>query len=162
MTLLKILLCITVGCFLASSLYADIYEWTDEDGVKHYTNYAPPPEASVLIENRSCPMMRPLILLAGRLNENSNWSLHVWKSLKEKRSLNGAKRKPNKDWWTPAARQRRRCVKLKKSWMKPGMNAMTMEISVTLIFHAAFTLTTTLTGTTAMKLPVFFLPNVPG
>ena len=107
-------------------------------------------------------MMRRLILLAGRLNEKSSWSLHVWKSLKEKRSLNGAKRKPNKDWRKPAARQRRRCVKLKKYWMKPGMNAMTLEISGTLIFHAAFTRTTTINGTIAMKLPAFFLPNVPG
>ena len=55
MTVLKIFLCITVGCFVASSLYADIYEWTDEDGVKHYTNYAPPPEASVLMKTEELP-----------------------------------------------------------------------------------------------------------
>jgi len=55
MTVLKIFLCITVGCFVASSLYADIYEWTDENGVKHYTNYAPPPEANVLIKTEELP-----------------------------------------------------------------------------------------------------------
>jgi hypothetical protein len=55
MTVLKIFLCITVGCFVTSSLYADIYEWTDENGVKHYTNYAPPPEANVLIKTEELP-----------------------------------------------------------------------------------------------------------
>jgi len=47
MTVLKIFLYITVGCLVASSLYADIYEWTDEDGVKHYTNYAPAPVVKI-------------------------------------------------------------------------------------------------------------------
>ena len=55
MTVLKILLCITVGCFVATSLYADIYEWTDEEGVKHYTNYAPPPEAKILMKTQEVP-----------------------------------------------------------------------------------------------------------
>jgi hypothetical protein len=52
---LKISLCVILGCFIASSLYADIYEWTDEEGVKHYTNYAPPPEAKILMKTQEVP-----------------------------------------------------------------------------------------------------------
>jgi hypothetical protein len=55
MTVLKIFLCITVGCFVASSLYADIYEWTDEDGVRHYANFAPPPEAGIMMKTEELP-----------------------------------------------------------------------------------------------------------
>ncbi len=55
MTALKLFLCITVGCFVGSSLYADIYKWTDEDGVKHFTNYAPPPEASIMMKTEELP-----------------------------------------------------------------------------------------------------------
>lgn len=55
MTVLKIFLCITVGGFVAPSLYADIYEWTDIEGVKHYTNYAPPPEAKILMKTEELP-----------------------------------------------------------------------------------------------------------
>ena len=55
MTALKLLLCITAGCFIASPLYADIYEWTDVDGVTHYTNYAPPPEAKILMKTEELP-----------------------------------------------------------------------------------------------------------
>ena len=55
MTALKIFLYITVGCFVSAVLYADIYEWTDEDGVKHYTNYAPAPEAKIMIKTEELP-----------------------------------------------------------------------------------------------------------
>ena len=55
MKALKIVLYITMGCFIASSLFADIYEWTDEEGVKHYTNYAPPPEAKILMKTQEVP-----------------------------------------------------------------------------------------------------------
>jgi hypothetical protein len=55
MTVLKIFLYITVGCFFAAVLNADIYEWTDEDGVKHYTNYAPAPEAKILMKTEELP-----------------------------------------------------------------------------------------------------------
>jgi len=55
MSVLKIFVCITVGCFVAASLYADIYEWTDEDGVKHYTNYAPAPEAKIMMKTEELP-----------------------------------------------------------------------------------------------------------
>ena len=55
MAVLRFLLFITMVCFMASSLHADIYEWTDEDGVKHFTNYAPPPEASILMKTEELP-----------------------------------------------------------------------------------------------------------
>ena len=55
MTVLKIFLCTIVGCFVTSPLYADIYEWTDEYGVTHYTNYAPPPEAKIIMKTEELP-----------------------------------------------------------------------------------------------------------
>ena len=55
MTVLKIFLCITVGCLFASPMFADIYEWTDEDGVTHYTNFAPPPEAKIMMKTEELP-----------------------------------------------------------------------------------------------------------
>jgi hypothetical protein len=55
MTVLKIFVCVTAACFVAASLYADIYEWTDEDGVKHYTNYEPAPEAKIMMKTEELP-----------------------------------------------------------------------------------------------------------
>jgi hypothetical protein len=52
---LKILLFITVSCLFASSLYADIYKWTDESGVQHFTNFAPPRNAGVWIKTKEVP-----------------------------------------------------------------------------------------------------------
>ncbi len=37
------------------SVYADIYEWTDADGVRHFSNYAPPPEAGIMIKSEEVP-----------------------------------------------------------------------------------------------------------
>ena len=55
MTVLKIFLYIAAGCVFSSSLYADIYKWTDKDGVTHYTNYAPPPEAKIIMKTEEQP-----------------------------------------------------------------------------------------------------------
>jgi Domain of unknown function (DUF4124) len=55
MIILKIFLCITVNCFFASFLHADIYEWTDEKGVKHYSNSAPPAEAKIMMKTEELP-----------------------------------------------------------------------------------------------------------
>ena len=55
MTGLRIFPLIAVTCFIVSPLYADIYEWTDENGVRHFTNYAPPPEAEILIKSEEVP-----------------------------------------------------------------------------------------------------------
>ncbi len=52
---LKILLLITVSCLVTSSPFADIYEWTDENGVKHFTNYAPPADSRVLMKTKEVP-----------------------------------------------------------------------------------------------------------
>ena len=52
---LKILLFIAAGCLMAGSLHADIYEWTDENGVKHFTNYAPPDDATILMKSEELP-----------------------------------------------------------------------------------------------------------
>ncbi len=37
-------------CCFNSNVIADIYVWTDEHGVKHFTNYAPPAEAEILMQ----------------------------------------------------------------------------------------------------------------
>jgi hypothetical protein len=55
MNSLKTLLLIAVFCLVTSSLFADIYEWTDENGVKHYTNYAPPADSRVLMKTKEVP-----------------------------------------------------------------------------------------------------------
>ena len=55
MTNFKIILIILVSCIAAASAFADIYEWTDENGVKHYSNYAPPAESRVLMKTKEEP-----------------------------------------------------------------------------------------------------------
>ena len=52
---LKISLLIVAQFFIASSLFADIYEWTDANGVKHFTNYAPPDNAKLLMKTEAVP-----------------------------------------------------------------------------------------------------------
>ena len=51
----KLILIILVNCFVASSSFADIYEWTDENGVKHFSNYAHPAESKVLMKTKEEP-----------------------------------------------------------------------------------------------------------
>ena len=55
MPIFKIFLGTIAVCFVASCLYADIYEWTDKDGVTHYTNYAPPAEAKMIMKTEELP-----------------------------------------------------------------------------------------------------------
>ena len=52
---LKIFLLIAIGCFIAGPLQADIYEWTDANGVKHFANYAPPDNATILMKTEEVP-----------------------------------------------------------------------------------------------------------
>jgi hypothetical protein len=52
---LTIFLMVAAGCFITGSLQADIYEWTDENGVKHFTNYAPPEDARILMKTEEVP-----------------------------------------------------------------------------------------------------------
>ena len=52
---LKISLLIAAQFFIASSLFADIYEWTDANGVKYFTNYAPPDNAKLLMKTEEVP-----------------------------------------------------------------------------------------------------------
>lgn len=51
----KIFLFITACCVFASTALADIYEWTDADGVKHYSNYAPPENSKILMKTKEEP-----------------------------------------------------------------------------------------------------------
>lgn len=46
---------ILATCSAAAFAWADIYEWTDENGVKHYSNYAPPAESKVLLKTKEEP-----------------------------------------------------------------------------------------------------------
>ena len=52
---LKIFFLVAAGCFITGSLQADIYEWTDANGVKHFTNYAPPEDARILMKTEEVP-----------------------------------------------------------------------------------------------------------
>ena len=50
MKLKRMSLAVLVFCFYSSNLIAGIYSWTDENGIKHYSNTAPPQEATVTEE----------------------------------------------------------------------------------------------------------------
>ena len=48
--------CGLIGILLAvPAANADIYSWTDEKGVRHFTNYAPPPQANIIIKTEELP-----------------------------------------------------------------------------------------------------------
>jgi hypothetical protein len=49
MKLVAIVIFFGVGCLIASGLNAEIYSWTDEKGVKHYS-HTPPADRSLRIE----------------------------------------------------------------------------------------------------------------
>ena len=55
MSSFKILAFVSLCCIFATSSLADIYEWTDENGVKHYSNYAPSEESKVLMKTKEEP-----------------------------------------------------------------------------------------------------------
>ena len=44
-----------ITCLITSSLQADIYEWSDENGVRHFTNYAPPDDAKIIMKTKEVP-----------------------------------------------------------------------------------------------------------
>lgn len=46
---------IIIGIFIAGSAQADIYQWTDKNGVKHFTNYQPPAHATILMKTKEEP-----------------------------------------------------------------------------------------------------------
>jgi len=45
-----VLMAVWIYGFVALTARADIYSWTDENGVNHFTNYAPPKQAKLLIK----------------------------------------------------------------------------------------------------------------
>jgi hypothetical protein len=55
MNAFKLFLFILASCFVASSSSADIYEWTDNNGLKHYTNQAPPAGSKLLMITKEEP-----------------------------------------------------------------------------------------------------------
>ena len=50
-----VLMAVWVYGFTALTAHADIYSWTDENGVNHFTNYAPPKHAKLLIKTPEIP-----------------------------------------------------------------------------------------------------------
>jgi hypothetical protein len=46
MKFVAIVIVLGLGCFIASGLHAEIYSWTDEKGVKHYS-HTPPADQSL-------------------------------------------------------------------------------------------------------------------
>ena len=51
----KIFVFMLLSCITATSSLADIYEWTDDNGVKHYSNYAPAAKSKVLMKTKEDP-----------------------------------------------------------------------------------------------------------
>lgn len=52
---LKLFFILIAGCLIAPIVHADIYEWVDESGVKHFTNYAPPDHARIIMKTEEIP-----------------------------------------------------------------------------------------------------------
>jgi hypothetical protein len=52
--ILKVIIALII-CSAATAAWPDIYEWTDENGVKHYSNYAPPNGSRVLMKTKEEP-----------------------------------------------------------------------------------------------------------
>jgi hypothetical protein len=48
MKFVAIVIVLGLGCFIASGLHAEIYSWTDEKGVKHYS-HTPPADLSLQV-----------------------------------------------------------------------------------------------------------------
>ena len=44
-----------LSCLFASTVYADIYQWTDENGMRHFTNYAPRDGARIIMKTNELP-----------------------------------------------------------------------------------------------------------
>jgi hypothetical protein len=55
MKLLAILGAIIFICFYTSTSSADIYSWTDESGITHFTNNSPPPAARLVLKDIPFP-----------------------------------------------------------------------------------------------------------
>lgn len=53
--IILVLMALWVYGFGALTARADIYSWTDENGVNHYTNYAPPKHAKLLMKTPEIP-----------------------------------------------------------------------------------------------------------
>lgn len=64
MKLLKIFAAFFIGLFWASAVEADIYVWTDENGVTNFTNNNPPPEAKIFIKDVVFPGEEPAVEIA--------------------------------------------------------------------------------------------------
>ena len=55
MNALRVFILVTMACFVGSFVHADIYEWTDESGVVHFSNYAPPDNAKIIVKTEEVP-----------------------------------------------------------------------------------------------------------
>jgi len=53
--MILMLLAVWAYGFVALTARADIYSWTDENGVNHFTNYSPPKQAKLLIKTPEIP-----------------------------------------------------------------------------------------------------------
>ena len=53
--MILVLMAVWVYGFVALTARADIYSWTDENGVNHFTNYAPPKHAKLLMKTPEIP-----------------------------------------------------------------------------------------------------------
>jgi hypothetical protein len=51
----RVYLILAFSCIFASAAFADIFEWTDANGIKHYSNYAPPENSRILMKTKEVP-----------------------------------------------------------------------------------------------------------
>jgi len=78
MKVVKILFAVLFICSYPLALNADIYSWTDENGVKHYSNTAPDQDAKVIEEIK---------------NSGSHETTHKRQNIKVNKNVKKARRK---------------------------------------------------------------------
>ncbi len=71
MKLTGILSVALVFCFCAPNLFADIYSWTDENGVRHFSNVTPPQEDEQTGDTKGNKLAAtPITDLSSEMNKN--------------------------------------------------------------------------------------------
>lgn len=97
------------GAMLVSAAQAEVYSWTDEKGVRHYS-HTPPPERSISVE--SAPEIQPDPTAAQRQEKINEANVEeILKSLEQENAASPRKAAATKK---PPTRQQRIAAEVKK------------------------------------------------
>jgi hypothetical protein len=81
-----LLLSLFLGCVFSSTGRADIYVWTDDEGIKHFTNYAPPANAQLLMKTQEIPYDEQADQERRETEEQQRQAL-AWQAIAEKEAM---------------------------------------------------------------------------